>query len=83
MIMVTVVIFGGKLAFIFFFLYFVFKRNTDTNNTGPCRTMDIMMIDSQMCLHNKWKKKKVTIALTTLIHIKTSHLCIKKCKCES
>lgn len=43
---------------LFFFYILFFKRNTDTNNTGPCRTMDIMMIDSQMCLHNKWEKKE-------------------------
>lgn len=51
MIMATVVTFGEKLAFIFFCnnnnnnnVYFL-RVNTDTDNFGPCRTVEITMND--------------------------------------
>lgn len=40
-------------------------RNTDTNNTGPCRTMDIKMIDFENVpsYWEQWEKRKLQLHL--------------------
>lgn len=87
--MATVVIFGEKWAFISLKIIFVLcvtLIQTTVVPAGQCghhedRLSNVPSIVSKV-------KKKVTIALTTLIYIyiyfkKTSNLGIKKCKCES
>lgn len=83
MIMATVGMFGEKLGLLFEY-NICFMRNIDTNNSGPCWTMVIKTTNFQMCLQNKSNKKE-SYNCTDKINMfkKTSHLCIKKCKCES
>lgn len=87
MIMATVVIFGEKLAFISLKIIFVLcvtLIQTTVVPAGQCehhedRLSNVPSIVSKV-------KKKVTIALTTLIYIyfKKHHIWVfKKCKCES